>query len=225
MKQNQNREKIITYVAGAVTAGLLTWGVITTVNKNKIANAFEEHKDQSALTLQKRIDDYNGLVGRFNTVQEDRKALRVTNDKLAAKNEDLEKNVAHWNWMYDQKEAEYNQEAALSESFKEKVDSFQLVTGELEAALKEKEAYLAGLRLDLDSIANENNNYLLSNQGLQDSISSMWNVFNPFIVRSWCFKGDKQDKVYFPVEESRIPATKEDFKEIKALNRQYKNEQ
>jgi hypothetical protein len=225
MKQNQNREKIVLYVAGAVTAGFLTWGIVTTVNKNKLANEFEEHKDQSTLTLQEKIDENNNLVIQLNTAQEDKKNLRATNAELTAKNNTLEENATYWNWMYDQKDAEYNQEAALSEAYKEKVDSFQVVTSDLEAALKEKEAYISGLRLDIDSLANEQNKYVLANQALNDSILSMWNVFNPFIVRSWCFKGDKQDKVYFPVEESRIPTTKEEFKEIKALNRQYKNEQ
>lgn len=210
--------KALNWALGILGAIVITGSVYF---PSKISRLKEENKEISLEKEKDRVNNYNKVVVKYNSLVKRFNNRGTLNKRLIKKNLELRKNTVSLK-AYKNKINEYQ---AISDSlgfFKEGLNLENEINSELEKILKQKKDSINLLSLNVDSLEKDLIQYDFLFNSQKDTTNLLQKYLNIYVVNKSPIKEKHENKVYLPENEFFLPKNKEEIRGIKALNKKYR---
>ena len=201
-----NKQNIYT-IGSLITAGLITWGTISSVRLAQRNTENEELKKEMAEQEQYRINQYNDLVNRHNNNVE---ALKKTREKKR----EIKQREKNTSYAFHNLQEEQEQLKNKYENQQEQKDSLKMVLqdvkdekSELELTLENFEDKVNGLKID---ITEYQKNLETMKKQKTDSLNKMQRSIYGLLASPWWTRSPRPDRNNVPENVRFIPETRED---------------
>ncbi|MGV8087068.1 MAG: hypothetical protein ACP5N1_05555 [Candidatus Woesearchaeota archaeon] len=211
------------FISGVIGAALITWGTITTINLNQNQKNNEKIKQEYLENDQKRVDSYNLLVGKYNNLLKQSSAKDTTIMKLNKENNRIK------NDAYKANEAYTSQNIILEDKLRV-IDSITLVLEDniqkkkqLEELIQVNNSKIESLESERGIIKEKFENNIILSDAKTDTIDLMQKYLNAYMIHRRPIKTKQLENIYLPKEWRLLPVSTDRIKEIRTINKDYKN--
>ncbi len=220
----KEKEINVNYViSGLAALAFIAWGSIAT--KNAIINKKESEKakKEHVISDQKRVTAYNILANNYNILLEENKnqdSIIIENIEIQA---ELKNKLYNSNSNYNSQNIEYNKAIVMIDSITNVLNTNTKEKSILEKMVKDNDLKINNLETELNKTRND----LLEQQTLSsaqtDTLDIMQKYLNGYFVHRWAIKDKHLENIYLPEGKRFLPTNVKEIREIKALNKEYKN--
>ena len=223
-KEKENIKKALPWALGFLGALVIAGSIYFPSRISRLKKENTENIENTEIYLKKdetRVDDYNKLVNKHNSLVGKFNSRNTLNKKLTNENLGLKRNLDSLN-LYRGKLADYKKTLDSLEFLKQVYNLEKGKNSQLEAVIKQKKDSINLLSSNIEGLEQDLQKYTFMFNSQKDTTDLLQKYLNIYVIAKTPIKEKHKAKVYLPEGEIFVPENKETIKEIKALNKEYR---